>query len=123
MPIGARLGGGKVPGRRLCVSRRLPWSRRLLTGSGLSDTAPIAGTAGRRGRGPEEHGRLRLDGYSGLRRVLSKVRPQSGGAFPAPHLGGNLHLGEAEVVGVGDADATALRRQDNESMGSVPAFD
>jgi hypothetical protein len=36
-------GGGKVPDRRLCKSRRLPWSLSACAGSGLSDTAPTAG--------------------------------------------------------------------------------
>ncbi len=58
-----------MPDRRLCKSRRLPWSRRLAPGGGCPTRPPLQVAADRHGRGPEERGRLRPDGYSGLRRV------------------------------------------------------
>ena len=57
------------------VSRRLPWSRRGRMRVGVVRHDPRRCPAGRRRRSPEEHGRLRPNGYSGLRRVRAAGVP------------------------------------------------
>ena len=59
----------------------LPWSGRLAPGGGCPTRPPLRVAADRHGRGPEEHGRFRPDGYSGLRRVRVPAR----GADAAGH--------------------------------------
>ena len=100
-------------------------------GRGLSDTIPARGQRAVVRRSPEEHGRLRPNGYSGLRRVRAhRVTPDGRrrarvrrraqregraqqarpGARPG-HLAVQLRLDQREVVGVGHADAAPAGRQ------------
>ena len=67
--VGWRIRTAMVRG----ASRWLPWSRRGRLGRGLSDTTPARRQRVIADVCPEEHGRLRPNGYSGFRRVWALV--------------------------------------------------
>ena len=63
--VGAEEGARAMAARG--TGRWLPWSPPARPGPGLSDTAPVAGGSGSPRAWPRGAGRLRPDGYSGLR--------------------------------------------------------
>jgi len=112
----SRSGRRKVPGEAVRgTGRWLPWSCRSGPGPGCPTRPRLQVAAVRRRRGPEEHGRFRPAGYSGLRRVRARFAPwpcsSTTSSIPQGSARSSSHRSHSSSKVVWDSSNGALTRE------------